>query len=250
MKNLRYSWKSEAAVHTLEMVLAQGTNGESFLFGEGPAKQPMQTRDFYLATVPVTQALWKHVMGTDANPACHRGDLLPLENVSWNEIALPGGFLDRINASAVLAEIAKQSPSASRASFRLPSEVEWEYAARGGRHWTDLSPYSGGDDIDKVAWYKDNSGDQTHEVARKAANPLGIYDMSGNVWEWCQDCYTPDVSRIPADGSPFVNEDERRVLRGGCFHNWAVHCTATKRYEIGGQYGDGCIGFRLALSVS
>jgi formylglycine-generating enzyme required for sulfatase activity len=73
--------------------------------------------------------------------------------------------------------------------------------------------------------------------------------MSGNIWEWCQDVFTPDTRKIPADGSAFAGPGSRRVLRGGCFHNWAIHCTVSKRYEIGRQYHDGCIGFRLVLAA-
>jgi formylglycine-generating enzyme required for sulfatase activity len=73
--------------------------------------------------------------------------------------------------------------------------------------------------------------------------------MSGNVWEWCHDTYTDDVNSIPSDGRPFVDQGNERVLRGGCFHNWAIHCTVSKRYQIDRNYHDGCIGFRLALSA-
>jgi formylglycine-generating enzyme required for sulfatase activity len=73
--------------------------------------------------------------------------------------------------------------------------------------------------------------------------------MSGNVWEWCQDCHTRVIIEIPTDGSPLVSDSNDRVLRGGCFHNWAIHCTVSKRYEIGREFHDGCIGFRLVLAI-
>jgi formylglycine-generating enzyme required for sulfatase activity len=175
--------------------------------------------------------------------------MLPLENVSWDDITQAGGFLDRINASEVRRQICAQL-SAADLVFRLPSEAEWEYAARGGPHWRDGFRFSGSNDIDKVAWYDRRHGDHTQEVARKAPNQLGIYDMSGNVWEWCYDTYTDDVGRIPADGSAYVGEGNERVLRGGCFHNWAIHCTVSKRYQIDRDSHDGCIGFRLALCAA
>ncbi|MEP7348020.1 MAG: SUMF1/EgtB/PvdO family nonheme iron enzyme, partial [Gemmatimonadaceae bacterium] len=84
----------------------------------------------------------------------------------------------------------------------------------------------------------------------KAPNQLGIYDMSGNVWEWCRDSFTRDTSMIPADGTPFLSDNSDRILRGGCHHNWAMHCTVSKRYEIVSEHHDECVGFRLALSVS
>jgi formylglycine-generating enzyme required for sulfatase activity len=174
------------------------------------------------------------------------GDELPLENVSWDEITRPEGFLDRLNQSPVCTEIQAQLLTAG-GRFRLPTEAEWEYAARGGPHWHDGFLFSGSNDIDEVAWYDRKHGDHSHPVALKAPNQLGLYDMSGNVWEWCQDVFMRDVSRIPGDGTPYMGEGTGRVLRGGCFHNWAIHCTVSKRYEIGREYHDGCIGFRLVF---
>ena len=91
-------------------------------------------------------------------------------------------------------------------------------------------------------------GDHTQDVARKAPNQLGLFDMSGNVWEWCQDTYVADVRAIPAGGGPTLDDGTDRVLRGGCFHNWAVHCTVSKRYQMERQYHDGCVGFRAILA--
>ncbi|MBI4904089.1 MAG: formylglycine-generating enzyme family protein [Acidobacteria bacterium] len=175
---------------------------------------------FFIGTTPVTQWLWTYVMGS--NPSCRQGSNLPVENVSWDEITSPGGFLERLNKIESRDGV-----------YRLPTESEWEYAARGGPHWKDGFRWSGSNNVDAVAWYDRKHGDHTQPVALKAPNQLGIYDMSGNVWEWCQDLRS-------ADG-------DERALRGGCFHNWAVHCTVSKRYEIGQQYKDGCIGFRLVF---
>ena len=105
-------------------------------------------------------------------------------------------------------------------------------------------------DIEAVAWYKDNSCDLMHDVGLKAPNQLGIYDMSGNAWEWCQDSFTRDTNQIPTDGTAFIGDSDERILRGGCYHNWAIHCTVSKRYEIDAASSDGCIGFRLVLSAS
>jgi formylglycine-generating enzyme required for sulfatase activity len=246
MQTVQYRWEAEGKASSLDFVYVRGTGGEPYLFGE-EERRPIEVPDFYVATVPTTQALWTHVMGEGSNPSCRPGEDRPVENVSWDDLHRPDGFLERINAGEIRAAVAGQVPARPPLTFRLPSETEWEYAARGGPRWRDEYPYSGGSDIEAVAWYKDNSGDEMHPVGQKAPNLLGLYDMSGNAWEWRRDVFTRDVSRIPTDGQPYVGEGEERVLRGGCFNNWAVHCTVNKRYEIGRQYGDGCIGFRLAL---
>ena len=246
MTSLRYSWNTG---HTFDLVYVEGTNGCPYSFGEGAARAEIDVPAFFIGTVPVTQALWTHVAGTRSNPAAHRGMALPVENVSWDTITQAGGFLDLINESRVREELLGQLPS-GKGVFRLPSETEWEYAARGGPHWGDGFRFSGSNDIDVVAWYDRRHGDHTRPVAEKAPNQLGLYDMSGNVWEWCQDVFISNVADIPRNGTPFSGPGAERVLRGGCFHNWAVHCTVSKRYQIERQYYDGCIGFRLVLSIA
>lgn len=156
--------------------------------------------------------------------------------------------MDRINISPV-RDIFPRSDESVVAKLRLPSETEWEYAARGGPNWRDGFRYSGSNDIAAVAWYHRCHGDHTQPVSLKACNQLGLFDMSGNVWEWCQDTYQPAVDVIPTDGASFAGPGDERVLRGGCFHNWAIHCTVSKRYAIGRQCHDGCIGFRLVISL-
>lgn len=140
--------------------------------------------------------------------------------------------------------------SLEKGGFRLPSETEWEYAARGGPHWRDGFRFSGSNNTDLVAWYDRKHGDHTCNVAQKAPNQLGLYDMSGNLWEWCQDSFTEDVTMIPTDGRAYLSEDPERLLRGGCFHNWAIHCTVSKRYPIDREFHDGCIGIRPVLAFA
>ncbi len=248
MEPIRYGWNAGDRGDVFDLAFVRGTHGHPYSFGEQAGGRPVEIQDFFIGTVAVTQALWTHVMGADANPAVHQGMDLPLENVSWDEITGPGGFLDRMNESPVRAALLAKLAS-RRGTFRLPSETEWEYAARGGPRWRDGFRFSGSDDIDAVAWYDRKHGDHTQPIGRKAPNQLGIYDMSGNVWEWCQDVFAREVESIPRDGSASVGPGDERVLRGGCFHNWAIHCTVSKRYEISHDYADGCIGLRLVLAA-
>ena len=266
MSNYKYFWSLDGSEHSVEMVQVEGTHGRPFLFGECEEKRAIEIQNFFMATVPVTQALWTHVLGVGTNPSHFRGDHRPVENVSWHDVTGADGFLCRINASGMAAEMAREMGVAG-ACIRLPTETEWEYAARGGPHWTEGFQFSGSDDAEAVAWHDRNSGGpresafwerrprsnrllgtETHDVALKRPNQLGIYDMSGNVWEWCQDCFTCDTSSIPSDGSPFVGNCAEHVLRGGCHHNQAIHCTVSKRYQIVAEHRDECVGFRLALS--
>lgn len=269
----RYSWSDASGDHELSLVWVAGTSGTPYLFGHGARRRAIEIPGFFIATTPVTQALWHRVMGS--NPAVRPDPRSPVENVSWQHITDPGGFLDRLNSSKVLSHVNEGDPGWA---FRLPSESEWEYAARGGPHWRDDFTFSGSNDPDAVAWYgrRWTRGHQvmvrlfgwptawrlahrlprlprptrTHPVAMKRANRLGLSDMSGNVWEWCQDVSTGDIEAIPADGRPYLGPGGERRLRGGCHHNWDLHCTVWWRYGISQEAHDGCIGVRPVLGRS
>lgn len=158
---------------------------------------------FYMGETEVTQALWKAVMGN--NPSYFKGDNLPVERVSWTDCQ---EFIRKLN-------------QLTGKNFRLPTEAEWEYAARGGNKSRGYK-YSGSNYLDDVAWYEDHSGDKTHPVKSKKPNELGIYDMSGNVFEWCSDWYDYDYyrkspSNNPQGPSKGPGSDPAHVTRGGGF---------------------------------
>ncbi len=195
---------------------------------EKPAHQ-VTLSDYNIGKYEVTQAQWKAIMGN--NPSHFSGcDKCPVENVSWNDIQ---DFISRLNAN-------------TGKSYRLPTEAEWEFAARGGKN-SNNRKYSGSNILDEVAWYDGTSGSKTHEVGTKAANELGIFDMSGNVWEWCQDCYGDydASSKTNPKGAP---SGSNRVLRGGGWYNNPQYCRVSSRGsgDPGGR--DYFNGFRLVLA--
>lgn len=183
--------------------------------------------DYYIGQTEVTQALWKAVMGS--NPSFFKGDNLPVECVSWDDCQV---FIQKLNQLT-----GKQ--------FRLPTEAEWEYAARGGRKSRGYK-YAGGNDIDLVAWYDGNSGNETHAVATKQANELGVYDMSGNVEEWCSDWYDGYQSSSQSDPQG-PSSGSFRVYRGGNFHySNAGGCRVSYRYGGAPDDRDYSLGLRLS----
>ena len=192
--------------------------------------------DYYIAETEVVQSLWQAVMrdiptqygGWESQFG--QGDAFPVYRVSWDDAQ---DFIKKLNAI-------------SGKQFRLPTEAEWEYAARGGRHAAGCK-YSGDNLVGTVAWYGGNSNGHTHPVKQKAANALGLFDMSGNVWEWCQDCY--EAYGIFPQTNPCVSTKEStRVLRGGSWRDEARSCRVSARcvYSANGRYNS--YGFRLALT--
>ena len=183
---------------------------------------------YMMGETEVTQALWQAVMGS--NPSKFTGDpSRPVERVSWNDCQ---EFLKKLNALTGKA-------------FRLPTEAEWEYAARGGSK-SRKTKYSGGSDIGSVAWYYGNIGSMTHPVKGKAPNELGIYDMSGNVYEWCSDWYGK-YSGSAQTNPKGASSGSGRVDRGGSWGNNARHCRSAHRDSSAPGYSDSGLGLRLAL---
>ena len=181
---------------------------------------------YYIGKTEVTQALWQAVMGS--NPSNFKGSDLPVECVSWDDCQ---EFIQKLN-------------SLTGRNFRLPTEAEWEFACRGGNNSRGYK-YSGSNNLGSVAWYDDERG-KTHPVATKAPNELGIYDMSGNVWEWCSDwfeIYTAN-SQINPTGP---QSGESRVIRGGSWDYDAWRCRSSVRDGDDPTDRSLILGLRLAL---
>ena len=195
---------------------------------EKPLHQVTLTNDYYMGKYEVTQALWRAVMGS--NPSYFKGDNLPVEMVSWNDCQ---EFISKLN-------------SLTGRKFRLPTEAEWEYAARGGKKRRGYQ-YSGSSNITDVAWYDGNSGSKPHPVGTKQANELGIYDMSGNVHEWCSDWYGSYSSSSQTNPTG-ADSGSSRVCRGGSWLYNAWSCRLSYRYGHTPDSRRTCLGLRLALS--
>lgn len=195
---------------------------------EKPTHQVTLT-SFYISKYEVTQELWIAVMGS--NPSHFKSDLKrPVECVTWEDCQK---FITKLN-------------NLTGKEFRLPTEAEWEYSARGGNKSNGYM-YAGSDNPNVVAWNSDNSGRKTHPVGTKSPNELGLYDMSGNVWEWCQDWkdyYSSDPQTNPAGPSTGYC----RVFRGGAWNHRPTSARVSSRYEFGPTESYNGLGFRLAAS--
>jgi len=194
--------------------------------GNDEAQHEVSLSAFYIGETSITQAQWYAVMGTNPSEGIASDDC-PVENVSWDDIQ---DFLLELNTK-------------SSRQYRLPTEAEWEYAARGGQPYQ----YAGSNKLDDVAWYDSNSGGKTHSVKDKRPNTYGLYDMSGNVWEWCCDWYGTYASNSqtnPQGASSGIN----RVYRGGSWGSRSEYCRVAARRGGAPSYRSSYFGFRLVCS--
>ncbi len=201
--------------------------GSDCSFDEKPSHQ-VKLSAYAISKYPVTQKLWKSVMGN--NPSRHVGDGLPVHNVTWEEAQM---FIKRLNQLTGMR-------------YRLPTEAEWEYAARGGAGQPMAFQFAGNAELDAVGWYSENSGSMVQAVGGKQPNALGLYDMSGNVWEWCSDIYgmydAEDQTNPAGAGKGYS-----RVLRGGCYAALPKMCRVSARKAMYQGGKDNTTGFRLAM---
>ena len=216
----------EGGTFTMGLTEGQVSDGQ----GNNVTPHEVTLSSYYIAETEVTQELWLAVMGT--NPADFSDNLQnPVQKVTWGECQT---FISMLNEK-------------TGKTFRLPTEAEWEFAARGG-NMSQGYQYSGSNDLDEVGWYDHNSGGSPHPVGTKAPNELGLYDMSGNVYEWCQDYYSSTIYNV----SPAVNPVETewsnwRVMRGGGWVYFASLCQVSSRGMCMPNERFNDIGLRLAL---
>ena len=202
---------------------------------------------FLIGHSQVTQELWESVMG--ANPSSQKGAHLPVHDVSWfdcvyfcNKLSGLEGLAPAYEVCSSYDEIGNEyepevTLNKEANGYRLPTEAEWEYAAKAGGEFK----YSGSDTLDEVAWYEGNSGFETHPVGQKQANGWGLYDMTGNVWEWCNDEWDNEPS------SPF-HGDKLRVIKGGCWGSDGENCRVSTRYGLASYAKERGTGVRLCRS--
>lgn len=226
------SAKTPSPIKGLEFVFVKGGMFEmgNTLGDDEPREKSVHrvtVNDFHMGKYPVTQGQWKTIMGN--NPSSSKqGDNYPVENVSWEDAQV---FIQKLNSS-------------TGKSYDLPTEAEWEYAARSGGNSSTSSESS----LDSYAWYDSNSGSKTHPVGEKQPNPLGLYDMSGNVWEWCQDWYGAYSARS-ATNPKGPSSGAFRVLRGGSWGSGAGLCQSGYRHGSSPDDRSSRIGFRLVRRV-
>ena len=233
-KTIQLTHPQTHKTHPIKLIEVQGgifEMGSNDGWDEEKPVHKVSVPTFWIGKHLVTQSLYEFVMGE--NPSRFEGAEHPVEQVSWNDCQR---FIEKLNSDF------------GDLGFRLPTESEWEYAARGGLDWKKRYKYAGSNDIEKVAWYDDNSHWESKPVGWKQPNQLGIHDMSGNVWEWCEDDYG-SYENTPRDGSAYMEKPRRdlRVLRGGSWGINSNYCRVSYRNFIYPTVRSYFIGLRLVL---
>jgi len=219
------------------VLIPAGTFQMGSMTGYTKDDQPVHTvnitKPFYMAKYPCTQAQWEQLMGS--NPSCFKGNpSRPVDSVSYDMITEPDGFIDRMN-------------ELGQGTFRLPTEAEWEYACRAGR---TTEYYWGNTMNDDYCWYRSNANSRTHPVGQKLPNSFGLYDMSGNVWEWCRDWYGSTYYSVSSSDDPKgPGLGSSRVIRGGGWYHYAHLCRSAVRNDYTPSSADDGGGFRLVMDV-
>jgi formylglycine-generating enzyme required for sulfatase activity len=239
-----------AGEYSMEFNMGSPESEKDRFDNEGQIHHVKISKAFYISKYEVTQKQWRDIMSS--NPSHFKGDNLPVENVSWDDIQ---EFIKKLNKNE------------GTDKYRLPSEAEWEYAARAGtttRYSFEVctikvcsfkaiindttTKYSFGDDesmVGEYAWDKNNSDSKTHEVGQKKPNPWGLYDAHGNVWEWVQDTYHSSYDGAPTNGSAWEGYGSNRVARGGswAYDAWVLRSALRYGFAPSNRYSD--LGFRL-----
>ena len=223
-----FDYSSSQVIRQIQKQMCKIQGGSFMLGGETLC----YLSDFEMGKFEISQAQWVGLMGENRSfftdcPQC------PVEGVSWYEVQQ---FIQRLN-------------SQTQGGFRLPSEAEWEYAAKGGR-FGEGHKFSGGDHLAEVGWYLGNSQRRTQAVGSLAPNALGLYDMSGNVWEWCSDWHEENFPTGPLQNPKGPLEGDNRVLRGGSWSAYPEFCSLNYRFRFPPFLSNNYMGFRLVRELS
>lgn len=241
----------EAAVKEFEFQAPEDSNRGN----KGNSEKITFKDNYYLCAYPTTQEFWEAVVTASGTkelnplPSRFKGKSRPVEQVSWDDLQVFNKLLNELiekRSYECIETGANKTKVDIKGEFGLPSESQWEYAADANQEMV----FAGSQNLNDVGWYDKNSNNQTMPVGLKQVNGWGIYDIGGNVWEWCADGYADDIGEIPKNGEPYLKTTRIRSLRGGGFFNFAVDCRLRNRYFNRPDFRNGFSGFRLRFSPS
>lgn len=212
--------------------------GGDVLMGENKEHR-VTVPDFYMAETPCTQELWHAVMDKDYRLFTFKGNEYPVNHISWDDVVLG------TTGTSMRAFLKELNGKATQRRYQLPSEAMWQFAAQGGNLANDYE-YAGSNNLKEVGWFHENSHRDLKPVKQKLPNELGLYDMSGNVWEWCTDGWRVGIETIPINGIPNKNKENTRVIRGGSWFSKNHSCQVKSRNRSIKEYTSNDICFRLS----